>query len=1057
MSWITDVVRAGFIPRQHHDVQTARHQRQVMYGVRLNASGDDGVPEIAKGSVGAESGWFLAKSQTDGVPSVWSQALSVVSFGSSGTAGVGQTTTTRGKGGVSFLPDLGEFTPDHAFEPIHELGVPAWVSRPPDGWSGIMSSGTHPDRQSQCWHPDFLAVVASSRGDPGYSTNVVDTYGTMVDPRHYAPMHTAMRVETIAAKQNAPRADLISVGHVVTSPIGPGRGGMLWSTGSMVVSGWGGNGVGAGPFTFAPPSYAIGQTADSGPVVPMAISTGALFSSGAIGVGNTGCGPIDFSGDPGVHGYSVDNRCVIRFTGDSGVAGGAWAIYAPATTFIDAPPRPVTGSGQTQTRPVTGSSTTRPVTGSSRVAPTTGSAYSGGAGGGGIGGGAYSPAYPPPPGDANAAGGNRDGQIGGVVMVGPDGQVHRVDRDARGRINVFGQPGLNITNPNGGDAVGPVFTIGSQQPGGLFQINPYLGSGTNAAGNRVNVFGTGSALGIFGIGNRGDALFEILDPDGKRRRTGFGIGGGVPGAGGGFDVAPPREQDQRRRGNGGAGNPGPGRDPGSNGPRPGEPPRGYPPPGAPAGGGGPLGPQPGWPPQDWFRPSPPKYDPAKDPTRDEFPDIGDLDLNFGETTISDEENWDSTPEYDKIGDPAGRPLAYHQPNLIWNHGGMGFTVRATEKGQVDLTGKAGLLSADEKEALIETGRTAKLVGWGESEDGSWHGSVPADGFRAPPGTPTWTSGGITLLPACVDEEEYLRGEVNTADVEQTATLTIPTGLSTLTFGYPNQRTGLVESGTRMEATSSGVQTTYLDSDGADTPVNVLVGEGGHVFAGGVQVDTFHCTGKLTADGLIDPTGMEFTKQSSTPIGGSNYGIWVRTSDSALCYDAAGTTTVIGAAGGGGLELLANKSVEATTTSATLTTLQSYSLAAGKLATDGDMLRIRAVFRSTDTSFKTSVSRILFGSTAIATATFAHSASTNVILMVDVVRTGATTQIGTAEIIYTPTSTDHTSVGAHYTFRSAPAETLSGAITIAAQSSIAAGASGDGVHCQSLVVEYIPQL
>ena len=61
----------------------------------------------------------------------------------------------------------------------------------------------------------------------------------------------------------------------------------------------------------------------------------------------------------------------------------------------------------------------------------------------------------------------------------------------------------------------------------------------------------------------------------------------------------------------------------------------------------------------------------------------------------------------------------------------------------------------------------------------------------------------------------------------------------------------------------------------------------------------YVSGKLTVDGMIDPIGMAFTQQNTTPITNSQYGLWVDGSGS-IQYDASGSSNKMWHAGNDGI-------------------------------------------------------------------------------------------------------------------------------------------------------------
>ena len=86
------------------------------------------------------------------------------------------------------------------------------------------------------------------------------------------------------------------------------------------------------------------------------------------------------------------------------------------------------------------------------------------------------------------------------------------------------------------------------------------------------------------------------------------------------------------------------------------------------------------------------------------------------------------------------------------------------------------------------------------------------------------------------------------------------------------------------------------SNGASTRLQISDGSGGFTSSANLTFDTssneLTVNGKLTVSGLIDPTGLELTPQSSNPVTGGTAGntLWLKTSDSNRLYQ--GSTKIL---------------------------------------------------------------------------------------------------------------------------------------------------------------------
>jgi hypothetical protein len=131
-----------------------------------------------------------------------------------------------------------------------------------------------------------------------------------------------------------------------------------------------------------------------------------------------------------------------------------------------------------------------------------------------------------------------------------------------------------------------------------------------------------------------------------------------------------------------------------------------------------------------------------------------------------------------------------------------------------------------------------------------------------------------------------------------------------------------------------------------------------------------------------------------------------------------------------------------------TTMNSYTLPAGTLATNGQYIKIRANGTATSTHSKTI--KLYFGATVVATL----GPSTGITYWgfdVVVLRLSATTQF--APLSYNFSSTSSVGVGANPT--ASPAETLSGTVLIKVTGTVAAGAVANELTTNFMSVEVYP--
>lgn len=130
-----------------------------------------------------------------------------------------------------------------------------------------------------------------------------------------------------------------------------------------------------------------------------------------------------------------------------------------------------------------------------------------------------------------------------------------------------------------------------------------------------------------------------------------------------------------------------------------------------------------------------------------------------------------------------------------------------------------------------------------------------------------------------------------------------------------------------------------------------------------------------------------------------------------------------------------------TTSAVESSLASYSLPAGTLSTNHQMVRIRVSFEFVPSAAETCNYNVKFGSTQLEGETGISPAQS---ITVDAIvrRVGATSQKATSVLVRSAQRSNTTS----------PAETLSGAITIDARGLVSAGTAS--LTCTLFLVEFI---
>lgn len=135
-----------------------------------------------------------------------------------------------------------------------------------------------------------------------------------------------------------------------------------------------------------------------------------------------------------------------------------------------------------------------------------------------------------------------------------------------------------------------------------------------------------------------------------------------------------------------------------------------------------------------------------------------------------------------------------------------------------------------------------------------------------------------------------------------------------------------------------------------------------------------------------------------------------------------------------------------------TSLKSFSVSAGQLATNSDSLRLMVGFRAGG-SAGTKRLRVKFGATTIADSTAITLSATEIIWVeARVIRTSPTTQRATSVGAITAPGAAWTTTVTGGTNSTAPAETLSGAVTIDVTGQL--GAAADTIVCDYLSVEYV---
>lgn len=165
------------------------------------------------------------------------------------------------------------------------------------------------------------------------------------------------------------------------------------------------------------------------------------------------------------------------------------------------------------------------------------------------------------------------------------------------------------------------------------------------------------------------------------------------------------------------------------------------------------------------------------------------------------------------------------------------------------------------------------------------------------------------------------------------------------------------------------------------------------------------------------------------------------------YDLGTASNRVGQiyAAGGTVPSVLHKSVTSASTGANTdeTTLWSYSLPAGTLASDGQAVRI-TVFGETASNTNTKTVTLKFGATTLGARTTTTSGATWQ-AVATVMRSGATAQVATAQSHITSGIVQNTT---------APAETLANAVTIALTGTNGTASDGD-ITFKGAIVEFLP--
>ncbi len=388
-------------------------------------------------------------------------------------------------------------------------------------------------------------------------------------------------------------------------------------------------------------------------------------------------------------------------------------------------------------------------------------------------------------------------------------------------------------------------------------------------------------------------------------------------------------------------------------------------------------------------------------------------------------------------------------------GGIMFRAFATAAGEYDIS-LGGFIRPKHLDKQIKAPDTAAMIGFGTG-DGTW-GSFTQNSVYA--GRARTGPGGVTTLPSVLANPTQF-ADVLAGFYEPGASLdgtvaavsqTYPGGLSHVDFAHPSLSSQLAQGtgGVRLRHTSVGLQAVVLNSVGVEqVSPRTTLGEGGFLqtgngrFTGNLTVDA-----KLTVGGLIDPTGMSFTRQAADPGLGTDYTIWVRLSDSALMFSQAGTDNVVFPSSGAAASVvtLFSDIGAVGNVGAGIDVLKTFTLPANTLGADNDAVRIRAWGRHSGASDSATVA-LEFGSVSLAQFTETNAAQQTWHIDAIVAREGVADQEGSAVLVRTSATTPFSSTPM------AQDETAGIVIRIIGQNNT--DTDNDRAICHGMIVELIP--
>lgn len=334
---IADLGALGWLPRQHFDPNWPIEARIVTYSARVKRDQDDqnALPEIdvlPNGDLaqGDDQGSFFWERQGTKRPhgSFWESVVPSVVLADDGdedenvNPSVSATVTrTRKKSKRKVVPLRAVDTPDDRYAP-HEFGLPDWATKFPGDWTGLKGRGSEEYSQEETWHPDFLGLVASNRGEPELGSRVFETDGEKLDTVRWAYLQSALSVIDMGAEGRALALQLGSAGR------GGGPGRALFIDYDLREVAYGSMFRG-GPFTTGGPSctHSLGATPDAFTRRPLHFQTGALF------INAVGDGPLFFEStpyDPEEIQQGVPTRVHLRW--DALTKVWRWQTYNPLWT-----------------------------------------------------------------------------------------------------------------------------------------------------------------------------------------------------------------------------------------------------------------------------------------------------------------------------------------------------------------------------------------------------------------------------------------------------------------------------------------------------------------------------------------------------------------------------------------------------------------------------------------------------------------------------------------------------------------------------------------------------